>query len=99
MKPYSPIQNHLRTGALPLLLPALLLPALILSALLAVSASAEEETAEEQEESVQAQPVQVAEEQSPAAGNANRREATNADQYQASEEISEDLSVSFPVDI
>ncbi len=66
-------------------------PAMILSLLfLSAPLLAQEKTKESEEE----EPVKVAQ-----AKTDKKSEESNADDYKASEEISEDLSVSYPVDI
>ncbi|WP_299598529.1 hypothetical protein [uncultured Microbulbifer sp.] len=84
--------------------------ALALSLLAPVAVSASAQTAEETEataenQAVKAEPVSVKTTEKPAKAAAKKtprikaQSAQSADKYEASEEISEDLSVSYPVDI
>lgn len=70
--------------------------ALLGTALLSLAAVAQEKDGEEKESDKPAEAVKVAQ----AKADAEReKDATDADDYEASEEISEDLSVSYPIDI
>ncbi|AOS96976.1 hypothetical protein AUP74_01540 [Microbulbifer aggregans] len=80
--------------------PMILLGALMFSVSIAfasASIAAEEATEAEKEEQ---EPVQVAQVEEKASESGSSGSTGNdADEYEATEEISEDLSVSFPVDI
>lgn len=68
----------------------------------AQEATEDSDTTVDQKETVSAQPVAVGstqQQQKKSTPKIKAQSAENADSYEASEEISEDLSVSYPVDI
>ncbi|WOX06625.1 hypothetical protein [Microbulbifer pacificus] len=78
-------------------LPLILLCSFSVGALAQSAAESSEADQEKQEETVSAQPASVSNKKPPATIKA--QSAQSADNYEATEEISEDLSVSYPVDI
>lgn len=69
--------------------------ALLCAALVSAPVAAQEDS-EKKDTDEKTEPVKVAQSE---AGDESEKASTDADDYQASEEISEDLSVSYPVDI
>lgn len=78
-------------------LPLILLCSFSMGAQAQSAAESTEADQEKQEENVSAQPASVSTKKPPATIKA--QSAQSADNYEATEEISEDLSVSYPVDI
>ncbi|WP_105101870.1 hypothetical protein [Microbulbifer pacificus] len=78
-------------------LPLMLMIGLTPPALAQSTGESKETDQKQQEENVTAKPVSV--DSSKKAGSIKAQSAKSADSYEATEEISEDLSVSYPVDI
>jgi hypothetical protein len=78
-------------------LPLMLLCSFSLSALAQSAGESTEADQEKQEEKITAQPASVSSKKP--ATTIKAQSAQSADHYEATEEISEDLSVSYPVDI